>query len=108
MSVPAIRRGNLGYLVTVHGSQAGLAGAIIPSGLTQPIISTILRKKRPLRPLEARAIERQLGIPQTWLDRFDLRQAWKLTSKFRELPLETQALFNDMLEFAEGRNEAKK
>ena len=97
------RRENLHYLVVTHGSQAALASSIPSSLLTQPMISTILRKKRPLWPHEARAIENDLKIPEYWLDRYSLRLAWKQLRRFRELPQDAVSLLNEMLVFVEAQ-----
>ncbi len=106
--VTKTRYENLDYLVVTHGSQAALAAATPSSQLTQPIISTILRKKRPLWEHEARAIEADLKIPTNWLDRYPLRSAWKQLRRFRELPAENVALFNEMLAFAEQQAASNK
>lgn len=107
VSVPIRRRENLEYLCITHGSQVALAQAIAESGVTQPMISTILRKKRPLWPDEARAIEQELGIPNNWLDRYSLRAAAKHVRKFRELPEEARVLLNEMFAFAESQEKQK-
>ena len=101
------RRENLGYLVANHGSQSALADALVSSGLTQPMISTILRRQRPLWTKEAREVEKQLGIPADWLDRHCLRETWKYVRKFRELQPETRILVNEILAFVEGMGGSK-
>lgn len=106
MNVNVKRRENLDFLVACYGTQTDLAKVIVKSGVTQPIISSILRKKRVLEAYEARNIETELGIPRAWMDRFDLRQAWKHIRKFRVLGAETKTLFNEMLEFSEEHNVA--
>ena len=67
------RRANLDFLVIAYDTQTLLANVLVGSKVTQPIISSILNAKRALRPHEARAIERKLGIPRTWMDRLDLK-----------------------------------
>jgi hypothetical protein len=98
------RRENLEYLVRTHGSQKAFADAVPSAGITQPMISLMLsRKRRWLSTHEARRIEADLKIPENWMDRYPLAEVWRMWRRFRELPPETIALFNEMLEFTESR-----
>lgn len=106
LGVVALRRANLDYLVRAYGSQSALAHAANVSSLTQPVVSTILRRKRVLWPDEARAVEANLGIPQHWLDRFEIHQAWRPLLRFRELPPDVRQVFNELAAFAEGAEES--
>lgn len=102
--VTAQRRENLEYLVRSFGSQKGLADAVPSAGITQPMVSQMLsRKRRWLSAHEARMVEADLKIPTHWLDRYPLVEGWRLWRRFRELPPETVALFNEMQAFSEGR-----
>lgn len=102
-SIATNRRVNFDFLVNSHGSQASLAAAVPSAGITQPMISLMLSKKRPLSKYEARNIEIDLMIPNGWLDRLNLRDAWKLWRNFRELPPESRALFNEMQAFVDQK-----
>jgi len=65
----ANRRKQLAILVETYGTQSALARTLSHKSLTQPIISSILRRKRPLAEYEARDIELKLGIPKGSMDR---------------------------------------
>ena len=100
MATGITRRENLQFLVGCHGTQTDLAKALSHKTLTQPIISSILRRKRPLHVHEARDLEQILGIPNGWLDRYTLRKAWRLIRQFGTLDASTQGLVNALLTFA--------
>ena len=102
-SITTNRRANLEFLVNSHGSQKSLAEAVPGAGITQPMISLMLSKKRWLSKHEARKIEIELKIPSNWLDRVQLRDAWGLWRKFRELSPEHRSLFNEMQSFIDER-----
>ena len=96
----SFRRENLEFLVACHGSQSEYAKFLDHPTLTQPIISAILRRKRMFHDDEARDIERKLGVPETWLDRYPLRKAWSLIRKLRVLSPESQEVLHGLLKFA--------
>ena len=97
------RRENLEYLVRTFGSQKAFADAVPSAGITQPVVSLMLnRKRRWLSAREAREIEADLRIPTNWMDRYPLREVWRMWRRFRDLPPDTVTLFNEMLTFAES------
>lgn len=97
----ADRRENLKFLVETYRTQTALAKTLAHKTLTQPIISLILRRRRPLGQCEARDIERKLGIPNGWMDRYTLRKAWGLVRPFSTLDITTQEILNALLKFSE-------
>lgn len=95
------RRGALDFLIVIHGSQTELARVLNHSTLTQPILSSIQRRKRPLHSHEARDIEKILGIPDGWMDRNNwVRTGWKLAKEYRMLGPDERAIANKLLSFA--------
>ena len=106
MAVGTTRRKNLSWLVDVHGSQTDLASEVPGTSLTQPVISLILREKRPLHEHEARVLEGRLGIPANWLDCYSLRESWKLVKQFGKLSEPQRFLVNEMLAFVASRGNA--
>lgn len=101
MSLRSIRRENISYLINLHGTQTRLAEILAHETLTQPIISSILRGKRPLRESEARYIEQKVGIPKNWIDKYPLRAAWRLLIRFRRMSEGDRETVNEILSFIE-------
>lgn len=100
MAIPVSRsrRENLDFLCRCHGSQSQLARVLADKCLTQPIVSSILRRKRRMRENEARDVERKLNIPNGWMDRCNLRKTAPLIREFRALHPSIQELFNSLLD----------
>ena len=96
------RRVNIDFLASLQGSQQALAVSMPSTGITQPMISKILSKERPLSDHEARKIEEDLKIPYGWLDRIKLSSALQIWLKFKEISSENIALFNEMQSFFEA------
>lgn len=97
----AVRRENLEFLAETYGTQSALAKALASKTISQPIISSILQRKRPLPEREARDIEEMLDIPIGWIDRYSLRKSWGLIRPFSTLDTSTQEILNALLKFAE-------
>jgi hypothetical protein len=108
------RKENLRFLVKEYGSQCALAKAIAASSLTQPMISQILNKPRRIgwgrmgivrsfSSDEARSVEKQLGIPNGWMDKYPLDVAWPLVKKFQKLSPECRQVVSDFIDFVSGR-----
>jgi hypothetical protein len=104
----SFRRENLQFLVDLHGTQTELAQKIPSSGLTQQNISRILvgtkpkgrgRGRRQLDANEARGIEKDLIIPDIWIDNYDLRQAWSVVKTFQGLSQIERGIVNDIIRF---------
>lgn len=95
------RRNALSYLINRYGTQTELARVLAHKTLTQPILSSIERKKRPLHSYEARDIERIIGIPDGWMDQENwVRDAWKLILEYQILDETEKSVANRMVSFA--------
>jgi|SRR5205809_5837839 hypothetical protein len=99
MATGSFRRENLEFLVACHGSQTSFANAVRYRSLTQPIVSSILHRRRALHEFEARAVERSLSIPEGWMDRYSLRKAWLHIRKIRQMDPEAQRVVHALLKF---------
>lgn len=100
---------NLRFLVNCHGSQTQLARRLDHRSLTQPIISSILHRKRRFHETEIRHLEMTIGIPKGWMRRVSLRKAWLLCKKYQRLNSDGRRVVDDIVMFhaddepAEGR-----
>lgn len=104
METGYLRRKNLEDLIKIHNTQTDFANFINHPKLSQPILSSILNKKRPFHDQEARYIEQKMGIPETWLDKYPLQEVMPLIRKLRRLDIETQEIFNGLLKFIDKNN----
>ena len=95
------RRNALIFLIGCYGTQTELARILAHGTLTQPILSSIERRKRPLHPHEARDVERIIGIPDGWMNRENwVRDGWKLITEYRHLGEKEKSVANRMVSFA--------
>lgn len=99
MAAGVNRRENLEFLVACHATQSELAKVLAHDTLTQPIISSILRRKRLFHECEARDVERIIGLPEGWMDNYSLRKGWPLIREFRRFDSETKKIVNGLLKF---------
>jgi hypothetical protein len=113
----SLRKENLRFLVKEYGSQSALARAIAPSNLTQPIISQMLNKQRRIgngrmgivrgfNGDEARSVERQLGIPHFWMDKYSFDLAWPHIKQFQKLSPEIRNVVGSLIDFVSGNRSA--
>ena len=95
------RRKNLEYLIDYkYGSQSSFAAILKYPALTQPTLSDILRKKRPLHEFEARAIEDKLSIPHNWMDRDNwIYDGRELIDKYKIMTDDEKVFFNKTINF---------
>ena len=101
ISANVARRSALDFLITIHGTQTELAHILNHPTLSQPILSSIQRKKRFLHPHEARDMEGILDIPDGWMDRDNwVRAGWKVVKEYRTLGAKEKAIANQLLAFA--------
>ncbi len=109
MSIGSFKRENLEFLVACHGTQTEFANALHHNTLTQPIISSIIRKKRTFHSHEARAIEQWLCISEGWIDRYPLltfRKAWAHLKKLRHMEPDTVRTLHALVKFADQNSKA--
>jgi hypothetical protein len=105
-SIGKIRKENLRYLIDYqYGTQSTLARILGYEGVTQTTLSDILRSKRSFHDFEARAFERNLVLPNLWMDRDDwLISGWHLVESFRSLSSKEQKIFSELALFIESTN----
>jgi hypothetical protein len=104
VNVNTARRDALDFLIKIHGSQTALAIVLKHSTLTQSILSAIQREKRLLHQLEARDIERIMGIPDGWMDRNNwVREGWQIAKDYQTLGAKEKAIANRLLAFVLDR-----
>jgi SOS response regulatory protein OraA/RecX len=95
------RRYALIFLIGRYRTQTELARVLSHETLTQPILSSIERRKRPLHPHEARDIERIIGIPEGWMSKEHwVRDGWKLITEYQSLGEGEKSVANRMVSFA--------
>jgi hypothetical protein len=98
------RAKNLTILIDIAGTQRELANLLTSQALTQQILSSIERGKRPMYELEARSIENDLVIPIGWLDLDTWQQdGWGLIKEYRALDDHGKATFNKLYSFLKKR-----
>lgn len=94
------RRENLHSVVKILGSQTEVAKKLNHEVLTQPILSSIIRAKRPMHDHEARTFERQIGIPAYWMDeKFLIKNGWSLIREYQRLDDNGKNLINRFSDF---------
>lgn len=94
------RRENLTYLVDFIGTQTELAKTLKSKTLSQQILSSIERGKRPMHDFEAREIEQKLSIPRGWMDLPPwTSKGWELLRKYRALNDDEKRLFDELAEY---------
>jgi hypothetical protein len=94
-------RNALIFLIDYYGTQTMLARVLAHKTLTQPILSSIERKKRPLHPHEARDIEKIIGIPDGWMSKENfVRDGWKLITEYQRLGEVEKSVANRMVLFS--------
>ena len=100
VSEAVARRNALIFLIDRYGTQTELARVLAHETLTQPILSSIERRKRPLHPHEARDIERVIGLPEGWMSNENwVRDGWKLITEYRCLGEKEKGVANRMVSF---------
>jgi len=98
------RAKNLTILIDITGTQTELANLLTSQTLTQQILSSIERGKRPMHESEARSIENDLVIPIGWLDIDTWQQdGWELIKEYRALDDHGKAIFNKLFLFLKKR-----
>jgi hypothetical protein len=101
VSEAVARRNALIFLINRYGTQTQLARVLAHETLTQPILSSIERGKRPLHPHEARDIERVIGLPEGWMSNENwVCDGWKLITEYRCLGEQEKSVANRMVSFA--------
>jgi hypothetical protein len=107
VSEAVARRNALIFLIDLYGTQTELARVLAHETLTQPILSSIARRKRPLYPNEARDIERVIGLPEGWMSNENwVRDGWKLITEYRSLGEEEKGVANRTVSFVLKRRPA--
>jgi hypothetical protein len=98
------RAKNLIHLIDITGTQTDLANLLSSDTLTQQILSSIERGKRPMHEFEARTIEKDLVIPIGWMDLDNWGQdGWGLIKQYRSLDDYGKLVFNDLYSFLKDR-----
>jgi hypothetical protein len=104
VSAVVARRNALTFLINCYGSQTALAKALSHETLTQPILSSIERKRRCLHQNEARDIEKIIGIPDGWMDKDKwVIDGWALICEYRGMNKNQRENVCRLLAFALAR-----
>lgn len=103
MSVSKLRRENPKRLADSR-TQTKLASDLEHETLTQQIISSIIRGKRPLYNSEARYVEEKPGIPSGWIDMYPLGiKTLLLVREFGKLDAASKEITNKLLQFVQNQ-----
>lgn len=96
MSVFEYRRGNLDFLIRVHGGQTGLACEIDDPVLSQRRLSDLQRGKKMLTDYQCKIIEEKLNIPPGWMGKDGwVRDGWEIVKKI--------SIIDEKCDFINGR-----
>jgi len=96
LNVRDARRGNINYLIKKYdNNQTKLANALGRKPNQRRLSDIYRNKKKGTSELEARRIERVLGIPTGWMDKENLMQKyWELIMKNPKLKKEERVTAN--------------
>ena len=98
------RRENLHWVIKVLGSQTEVASKLNHEVLTQQILSSIVRGKRPMHEGEARTFEKKIGIPAGWMDKPDwVKDGWNLIKAYRSLDNDNRQFISKISTFIIGK-----